>query len=364
MPGIHGLCVTSTVITTGGSTLLFATAHNILIIFIGCKEPIPVRSVPLFRRLDYSENLPHTNTFTAWLPGSQVNDLPTAQAEFWTSKKALGWTILAQVDSKTFTLFGAPEVITNTTAATQKSISYTATHTIAELEAGAASIVVDFFSPVSPNNHLRQSFPFSYVTITVAGSSDVQILSAIDGSWYGQPDKLVSQYQNTGTTSVISLTDPNAADYTEVNEMAAWGSIVLATSQAGSSSVSYQSGPADTVFSKFVESGSLDGTSPTYMIGDWIAFAQRLSSVSSTSTSSVTFAVGQYRNNLINYLGNDQVGFFKSAYSSLLDVVDGFLDDYESAYAESQTLDKAIFSETSSISSNYTDLTTAAVRQR
>ena len=249
MPGTHGLWVTSTVITTGGSTLLFATAHNILIIFIGCKEPIPVRSVPLFRRLDNSENLPHTNTFTAWLPGSQVNDLPTAQAEFWASKKALGWTILAQVDSKTFTLFGAPEVITNTTAATQKSISYTATHTIAELEAGAASIVVDFFSPVSPNNHLRQSFPFSYVTITVAGSSDVQILSAIDGSWYGQPDKLVSQYQNTGTTSVISLTDPNAADYIEVNDMAAWGSIVLATSQAGSSSVSYQSGPADTVFS-------------------------------------------------------------------------------------------------------------------
>ena len=100
------------------------------------------------------------------------------------------------------------------------------------------------------------------------------------------------------------------------------------------------------------------------MIGDWIAFAQKLSSVSSSSTSSVTFAVGQYRNNLINYLGNDQVGFFKSAYSSFLDVVDGFLDDYESAYSESQTLDKAIFSETSSISSNYTDLTTAAVRQR
>lgn len=335
-----------------------------LIIFIGCKEPIPVRSVPLFRRLDYSEPRPHINTFTAWLPGSQVKHLPTAQAEFWTSKKALGWIILAQVDGKTFTLFGGLDGITNTTAATQKSINYTATHTIAELDAGAASIVVDFFSPVSPNNHLRQSYPFSYVTITVAGSSDVQILSAIDDSWYGQPGKLVSQYQKTGATSMISLTDPSAVDYAEVNAMAAWGSIVLATSQAGSSSVSYQTGPADNVFSKFVESGSLDGTSPTYITGDWIAFAQKLSSVSSTSTSSITFAVGQYRDKLVNYLGNDQVGFFKSTYSGLLDVVDGFLDDYESAYSESQTLDKAIYSETGSISSNYTDLTTAAVRQR
>lgn len=289
--------------------------------------------------------------------------MPRAQAEFWTSDTKLGWTILAQVDGTTFTLFGAPNGIGYTTAATQKSIGYTATHTIAEFDAGAASILVDFFSPVSPNNHLRQSYPFSYVTITVSGSSDVQVLSAIDDSWYGQPGNLVSQHRTTGATSVISLIDPNAAVYKEVHQMAAWGSVVLATSQAGSSSVSYQSGPANTVFNKFVESGSLDETLSTYATGDWIAFAQRLSKVPSNSTSSVTFAVGQYRDNVINYLGNDQVGFFKSKYDDLLDTTNGFLNDYPSAYAESQTLDNAILSETSSISSNYIDLTTAAVRQ-
>lgn len=228
-----------------------------------------------------------------YLSASQLSDLPKAQAEFWTNKTRLGWTILAQVEGKTFTLFGAPHGISNTTAAIQKSIGYTATHTIAELDTGAASIVVDFFSPVSPNNHLRQSFPFSYVTIAVSGSYDVQILSAIDDSWYGQPGRIVSQYQNIGTTSVINLTDPNATDYTEVNQMAAWGSVVLATSQAGSSSVSYQSGPADTGFAKFVEYGSLGGSLPPYVTGNWIAFAQKLTKVSPTSTSSVTFAVGQ-----------------------------------------------------------------------
>lgn len=303
------------------------------------------------------------NICIAWLPGSQVNDLPTAQAEFWTSNTKLGWIILAQVDGRTFTLFGAPSGITNSTPAAQKSISYTATHTIVELDVGAASIVVDFFSPVSPNNHLRQSLPFSYVTITVGGSSNVQILCAIDDSWYGQPGDLVPQHQKTGATSAIKMTDPNAADYKEVNNMAAWGSIVLATSQAGSSSVSYQSGPDDAVFGKFVESGSLDGTLSAYATGDWIAFAQKLSNVSPTSTS-VTFAVGQYRDNVVKYVGKDQVGFFKSVYHNVLDAVNGFLNDYESAYSESQALDKAILSETSSISKNYTDLTTAAVRQR
>lgn len=293
-----------------------------------------------------------------------MKDLPTAQAEFWTSNTTLGWTILARIDGKTFSLFGAPNEITKTTAATQKSIGYTATHTIVELDAGTASIEVDFFSPVSPNNHLRQSLPFSYVTITVTGSSNVQILSAIDDSWYGKPGNLVSQHQNTGNTSMISLTDPNAVDYQQVNNMAAWGSIVLATSQAGSSSVSHQSGSADIIFSQFVESGSLDAKLPTYATGNVIAFAQNLGETTPTSTSSVTFAVGQYRNNVIKYLGNDQVGFFKSEYDSVLDTVDGFLNDYESARVESQALDKAILSETSLISSNYTDLTTAAVRQR
>ena len=275
----------------------------------------------------------------------------------------LGWIILAQIDGRTFTLFGAPNGIENTTAATQKSISYTATHTIVELDAGAASIIVDFFSPVSPNNHLRQSLPFSYVTITVAGSSNVQILSAIDDSWYGQPGNLVSQYQNKGATSMISLTDPKAVDYTEVNDMAAWGSVVLATSQAGSSTVSSQIGPADTVSSEFVKTGSLNGNSPIYVTGNWIAVAQNLNKASSISTSSVTFAMGQYRDNVVNYVGKDQVGFFKSIYRSLLDTVDGFLNDYQSAYMESQKLDKALVDETTSISSNYTDLTTVAVRQ-
>ena len=89
------------------------------------------------------------------------------------------------------------------------------------MDAGAASIRVDFFSPVSPNSHLRQSYPFSYLTVAADGSSNAQILTAIDDSWYGQPSGLTPQYQTKRATSVISLTDSKAVDYTEVNDMAA-----------------------------------------------------------------------------------------------------------------------------------------------
>ena len=378
--------------------MTFATAYNIL--NIRRLSGIHTYLVStILAKLSIFEYRPSTDTRPAWLPGPKVEHLPSAQAEFWTGKK-LGWVILAQVDGETFTIFGAPSAIPNTTKATQRSIRYSATHTIVELDAGAASIVVDFFSPVSPNKHVRQSLPFSYVTVTVGGSSNVHILSAIDDSWYGQRrdsafsdhntgntsgglpvspyqttgaasrERLVSRYQNTRATSMISLTDPNAIDYIEFNHMAAWGSVILATSKAGSSSVSYQSGPAKTLFGKFVQSGSLHETNihetlPTnHRAGDYIAFAQKLANVSATSTSSVTFAVGQYRDNVIKYRGQDQVGFFKSVYHSALDAVDGFLNEYESAYTESQALDKALLRETRAISLNYTDLTTAAVRQR
>ena len=81
------------------------------------------------------------------------------------------------------------EASPGTTAASQSTISYTSTHTMATLDAGAATFSIDLFSPVSPKNLLRQSLPFNYVTVTVSGkpgaTPDVQIFSAIDDSWIG-----------------------------------------------------------------------------------------------------------------------------------------------------------------------------------
>ena len=150
----------------------------------------------------------------------------------------------------------------------------------------------------------------------------------------------MSQYQKKGATSIISLTDPKAVAYTEINDMAAWGSVVLVASQAGPSTVSCQTGPANTVFGTFMKTGSLDGDTPSFATGNWIAVGHDIHKVSLAPTS-VSYAVDQYRDRLVSYLGNDQVGFFKSRYSSVLDTVDGFLNDYQSACTESQMLDNA-----------------------
>ena len=110
----------------------------------------------------------------AWLPASQANDLRTAQAQIWNGTRELGWAIVARVDGKAFTLFGAPDGILGTKAATQTSISYNSTHTTVTLDAGDANFSVDFFSPVSPKNLLCQSLPFSYVIVTASGTSGLK----------------------------------------------------------------------------------------------------------------------------------------------------------------------------------------------
>lgn len=84
--------------------------------------------------------------------------------------------MLARVNGKTYSLFGNPEDVGNTLAATTESVSFTSSHTFVNLTAGAASVTLDFFSPVLPRkeDYVRQSLPYSYLTVT-AGESKPKV---------------------------------------------------------------------------------------------------------------------------------------------------------------------------------------------
>ena len=193
----------------------------------------------------------------------------------------------------------------------------------------------------------------------------MQIFSAIDDSWTGGQGNLQLALENTGTTSgatyMFNLSDPSKTYYKENNDMAAWGSVVLATSKDDTSKLSYQSGSTSDLYTAFVANGNLNGQTATYEAGDSMAFAHDLAKVS--KSTSIKFAVGQYRWHVVNYLGQEQTGYHMSKYNDALEAVDGFLADYEAAYQESQSLDKQIEQASYAVSSNYADLTSASVRQ-
>lgn len=133
---------------------------------------------------------------STWVPGYQMNDSAHAQPEFWAGQP-LTWVsrttmlsvepdsdsrdqiVSARVNGKTYSLFGNPEDVGNTTAATTESVSFTSSHTFVNLKAGAANVTLDFFSPVLPRkeDYVRQSLPYSYLTVT-AGKSKHKLFRA------------------------------------------------------------------------------------------------------------------------------------------------------------------------------------------
>lgn len=301
---------------------------------------------------------------TAWMPGRLVDTLPSSSPQFWTGAN-LTWSVFARVDGKTYNLFGVPVPGNGTQPASVVSAEYTSTHTLFTVTAGSASFKLDFFSPVSPANYVRQSLPFSYLTVSASGtnvSASVQLYSDIDDTWTGQSASTTWNYTTSGATSLYQLSVNGAATYTENNDQALWGQAVYASRPSNSSKLSTQSGPSNTVRSQFAINGTLTGQQPPWTAGGVVALAHDLGTVSTETC--VTFAVGYVREEAVNYLGNARTAYYRATYSDIPAAVTHFLDDFSDAQTESQSLDTSLAGKASaSAGKNYSDIVTLSTRQ-
>jgi hypothetical protein len=176
---------------------------------------------------------------------------------------------MARVDGTTYSLFGVPTPASGTIAASLQSAYYNTTHTAFVVNAGSATFRLDFLSLVSPQNYIRQSLPFSYLTASAAGlngaTPSIQIYSDIDNSWIGQfGDDVAAGWTyalSEERVHVLTLTSGGTALYSEVIGMAQWGTAVYCTQENGFT-VTPQVGDIDAVPAVFAANGSLDD-------GDW-----------------------------------------------------------------------------------------------
>lgn len=305
---------------------------------------------------------------SAWLPGNLASDAPTAEPAFWQGQ-TLYWPIFARVAGVTYYLFSEVNGVDNAQPATQTAIEFTATHTVITYTAGAATVTVDFFSPVSPSNYVRQSLPYSYLTVSVtaAAALDVQLFSGIDDSWAGFAGgsaalDAVVQTAADGATVYFDLSDPAQTLYAENDQMAAWGSLVFGSAPASAAAtMTTQYGLRKTVQQAFVANGSLEDSAAAAYVEDYLfGVAHDFGSVSSAEA---TFAVGYDRAHALAFLGESYSGYYMSEYATPATALPAFLADYESAYAESVTLDERVVAAGSAFSTEYTDLLEQSVRQ-
>ncbi|KAH8659802.1 hypothetical protein BX600DRAFT_399731 [Xylariales sp. PMI_506] len=300
--------------------------------------------------------------FSAWIPGDLVEDLPTSAPQFWFGND-LGWSIIGRVDGVAYNLFGV--INSSEQSATVISGSFSAAHSIFTLAAGGAHFTLDFFSPFSFTDYTRQSFPFSYVTITVTPSNKtvpplVQVYSDIDESWTGQDAGTEFSFSSASGLSAYQLSAATQKLYSEsANEQALWGEAVFATSDT---SATAQSGPPATVRDSFAANGTLSGAQPSWSIGNVVAFSFDFGSV--TSEANVTYAIGFVREEAINYLGTGYSHYYRATYTDTLSAVSAFLDDYNDAFAEASAFELEIQEKgTGAGGQNYSDILSLSVVQ-
>lgn len=278
---------------------------------------------------------------------------------------------MAKVDGQAYSLFGVPSPDENVHAGSVLSADYTSTHTVFVVTAGSASFILDFFSPISPEDYVRQSLPFSYLTISASffdgESSSVQIYSDIDNSWTDQfGTDVITEWAYATTeqnTQVFTLTPGGTATYSEVSDMAQWGTAVYCT-RPNQSNLGSQVGDVGSTRADFAANGSLSGPW-SWEPGSVVAYSQDLGSVGGPSSAkNITFVIGYFREASVNYFGSARTDYWRSSCADINCGCVHALDDFDSAAAESWSLDASIASKATAMAgSNYSDLVTLSMRQ-
>lgn len=275
------------------------------------------------------------------------------------------WSVIARVNGQAYSLFGVSNTLDGLQEATVTAANFTSTHSIFTLEAGSKTFTLDFLSPVSPQNLLRQSLPFSYLTVSVSGGSSesVQIYSDIDASWTGKPNSAEWRFSTNGSTSIYHVSPADALPFTQNTEnQALWGQVLYASRPSSQSTLSSASGALSTIRSQFVQDGALDGNNADWTSNGVVGLAHDLDDVS--ETASVTFAIGHVHEEAIDYLGDTQTGYYRTQYPSAVSAISHFLDDYTDAASEATTVDNFIQQKGESAhSSNYSDILALSLRQ-
>ena len=310
--------------------------------------------------------------FSTWGPGNQIlSSAATTQPEFWAGQ-FINWPVLARVNGKLYSLFSVPSGTANVTPAKTVSVSYTSSHTLIHLSADSVSFALDFFSPVlvQPTDYAHQSLPYSYLTINASTSTgkstSIQILGGIDQTWTGQNGSSHLTYNASSAFGYFTFYNPGNVLFSESSDMATYGSIIF--SAPTSHTLSQGCDTNANIYGKFGSTGALSASAPSEKCGnnDLAALVQNMGDISKAG-GSVTFAVGFDRDNVINYLGTAQTGYYRTQWQTVSEALAVVFSNYKNVYTRSLAFDAEVRTRSENVSSSfgnqYADLVEASVRQ-
>ncbi|KAI5206684.1 glutaminase A [Aureobasidium subglaciale] len=310
------------------------------------------------------------------------------------------------------TWMGAP---TGPATATQNSFEYTSTRSVFSLSVdGKVGLNVTFLSPVEPTDLRRQSIPASYMNVEVFSidgtEHEVQLYSDVSAEWASGDRSAVAEWDfgtikttptkrqdpATNLSTMQTVTVPSSSSptssacavpandityhrfyrqdqqvFVENSDQASWGNWIYACNHAG---LTYSNGGIDTdVRAAFINKGVLDNNLNTNYraISDrWpvFAFALDLGSVGSTAKSALfTLTLSQEQAIQFEYDTNrvqQLPPLWTSYFSSELDVVSFFYNDWVNAQTSASSIDTKVATDSlANAGQDYLTITSLAVRQ-
>ncbi|CAD6964113.1 unnamed protein product [Tilletia controversa] len=289
-------------------------------------SPLKPPSIPLIVKGPY---------LSAWLPsGSDLDSTPPNKEgnggylagqypAFWTSGRGadgefrLGLHGYIRIDGTTYQFMGNGfgNLVRAGENANQLSFEYTATRSIFRFEASGILFNVTFFTPITPDDYLRQSIPASYIHFELdqlsAKNHQVQLFMDTDERWLFIKDGILTNEHNP-----VSGPDNSFAFAVDFN---------------------VENSPADAVFS-----------------------------------------IGHFRTPYVNLVQaknpgesyqERQYGYWQSGFSSLYDAVAFFLHDFDSALQNAIKFDQKILDDSKAavgggdVGDQYAAITTLSARQ-
>ncbi|PIL35943.1 hypothetical protein GSI_01603 [Ganoderma sinense ZZ0214-1] len=292
---------------------------------------------------------------------------PAAQAN-------MGWAGKIRVNGTAYKWMGQDD---RSKSASVTNIQITPTRSIFVIQAGPMNLTVTFLSPIEADDWVKQSIPFSYVSVEAqsldGNSYPVQLYSDISAEWVSGDRSSQVRWSNANTGSSIyheiQLQSPQ--QNSEIANQAQDGTVYYAMSTA-QPNISWQIDRDETTRAGFQTNGILTNTmstafssiSPNYTV---FGLAVDLGTIQSTS-SPITWSVGYVRDPAVTYTTatgamQQRRPYYVTQYANISDVIDAFTGDFTGAYDRAVALDQKIMSAASQISSQYSDIVSLATRQ-
>ncbi|KAH8986917.1 hypothetical protein EDB83DRAFT_1167895 [Lactarius deliciosus] len=348
--------------------LLFSLFHH----YARAQQTFYPVAIPLFVRSPYLNcwgylsNEPSNPRISQTTTFSQVQQ---PRSGWDPSLNVLNLVVLVRVDNSTYLFLGNASTVNTSVNLTNVVISPTQTKLTAE--AGPMQIVLTFLNPIEHEDWVKQSIPFSYMSLTAesldGAAHATQVYSDLNLGWSSGITKLDSD----STTAAGVVINGGHFNYA-IHPQPKWGTLYFGM-QSGvrgdiTTNVSEASASRELFQLKGVL-GNLDQKNNTAHDYDSTTFAisRDLGTIQATQDLVIS-AIGYDVNLVINY--TDLSGatqqrrlLYQDKYGGKGDILADFIGDFANASSRAQELDLKILQHASPISGPLGDLVSLATAQ-